>query len=146
MLPLLFVAIVLVNVFTPSTSLPNGAPATVCETLLPFHGGGIAPTETASPFQIHTPAPSVGQGQILNIEIVSTPPELTFGGFMIHARSTSPPYRVVGRFAPSSDGLIKLINCEGDDNTATHVSPSPKSGLGLTWQAPNDFLGEVVFK
>ena len=52
----------------------------------------------------------------------------------------------VGRFAPSVDGLVKLINCDGTDNTATHVSPSPKGEIGLQWQAPSDFLGEVIFK
>lgn len=52
----------------------------------------------------------------------------------------------IGRFAPSIDGLVKLINCDGVENTATHVSPSPKGDIGLQWQAPNDFLGEVIFK
>lgn len=146
MVPLLLIAVVLLNAFMPSVTLPQGAPTSVCDTRLPFHGGGIPPTETASPFIIATTVSAVGQGQILNIEIQSNPPELTFGGFLIHARSTSPPFQVVGRFAPSSDGLVNLINCNGDENTATHTSPSPKSGLGLTWQAPSDFLGEVIFK
>lgn len=52
----------------------------------------------------------------------------------------------VGRFAPPADNQAKLINCGGFDNTATHTSPSPKSGISLQWQAPTDFLGEVVFK
>lgn len=146
MVPLLLIAVVLLNSLIFTVTLPQGAPTTVCDTLLPFHAGGIPATETASPFTIATTVSAVGQGQILNIEIQSNPPELTFGGFMIHARSTSSPFQVVGRFAPSSDGRVHLINCNGDENTATHTSPSPKSGLGLTWQAPSDFLGEIVFK
>lgn len=138
---LLFVS----NAFTPTTTLPQGAPESVCDTMLPFHGGGIRPMTTVSPFSIVPTASAVGQGQILTIEIRSVPPELRFGGFMLHARSTSPPYKVIGRFAPSIDGQVKLINCDGVDNTATHVSPSPKGDIGLQWQAPNDFLGEVVF-
>ena len=52
----------------------------------------------------------------------------------------------VGRFAPSSDGTTKLISCGGTENTATHSNTNPKVDLGLQWQAPTDFLGEVVFK
>ncbi|KAJ6636406.1 putative ferric-chelate reductase 1 like [Pseudolycoriella hygida] len=141
----IIVLLFLSNAFTPSTTLPQGAPESVCDTLLPFHGGGIRPLTTVSPFSIETTASAVGQGQILTVEIKSVPPELRFGGFMIHARSTSPPYKVIGRFAPSIDGLVKLINCDGVENTATHVSPIPKGDIGLQWQAPNDFLGEVVF-
>lgn len=137
--------IFLSNAFTPTTTLPQGAPESVCDTLLPFHGGGIRPMTTVSPFSIVATASAVAQGQVLTVEIKSVPPELRFGGFMIHARSTSPPYKVIGRFAPSIDGLVKLINCDGVDSTATHVSPSPKGDIGLQWQAPNDFLGEVVF-
>lgn len=146
MLPLLLLA-VLCTVLTPSSTLPDGAPVSVCQTLLPFHGGGIAPMTTASPFKIVPRQSSIEQGQTMIIAIESTPPELTFGGYMIHARVNNQPYQVVGRFAPSSvGGLVKLIDCDGSENTATHSIPSPKSNFELTWQAPSDFLGEVVFK
>lgn len=91
----LIVLLVLLNILTPTTTLPQGAPESVCDTLLPFHGGGIRPMTTVSPFSIVTTASAVGQGQILTVEIKSSPPELRFGGFMLHARSTSPPYKVV---------------------------------------------------
>lgn len=146
MVPSLSIVLLLLSSPTSIISLPQGAPTSVCDTMLPFHGGGIPPSTVTSPFNIVTDAPAVAQGQTLHVEIESVPPELLFGGFMIQARSISPPYRVVGRFAPSADGLVKLIDCGGSDNTATHVSPSPKSNLGLQWQAPNDFLGDVVFK
>lgn len=91
----LIVVLFISNTFTPTSPLPQGAPESVCDTLLPFHGGGIRPMTTASPFSIVTTSSAVGQGQILTVEIKSSPPELRFGGFMLHARSTSPPYRVV---------------------------------------------------
>lgn len=86
------------NAFLPTTSLPQGAPESVCDTMLPFHGGGIRPMTTVSPFSIVASASAVGQGQILTVEVKSVPPELRFGGFMLHARSTSPPYSVVSFF------------------------------------------------
>lgn len=91
----IIVLVFISNAFTPTTTLPQGAPESVCDTMLPFHGGGIRPLTTVSPFSIVTTASAVGQGQILTVEIKSVPPELRFGGFMLHARSTSPPYKVV---------------------------------------------------
>lgn len=97
--------------------LPDGAPVSTCSTLTPVHSN-ILPEATQSLFQIAPQANVVGQGQILRIEIPSDIPQLAFKGFIIHART--PNGRVVGRFAASSDGLVKLINCDGLQNTATH--------------------------
>lgn len=123
--------------------LPNGAPVSTCSTLMPVHSNILAET-TQSIFQIIPQANSVGQGQILRIEIPSDIPQLAFKGFMIHAKT--PNGRVVGRFAASADGLVKLINCDGQQNTATHANTSPKVDFGLDWQAPTDYLGDVLFK
>ncbi|XP_063701077.1 putative ferric-chelate reductase 1 homolog isoform X2 [Culicoides brevitarsis] len=146
MLPCFLVLFFFVNSFTTVVCLPNGAPESTCESLLPFHGGGIKPLTTVSPFNIVPLSTVVEQGQVLRVEIQADPRELVFGGFMIHARTRTTPYRVVGRFAKSADGTVKLINCgDGVENTATHVSPAPKLDFGLDWQAPNDYVGEIYF-
>lgn len=123
--------------------LPNGAPISTCSTLMPVHGN-IRPETTQSLFQIIPQASVIGQGQILRIEIPSDIPSLSFKGFMIHA--LTPNGKVVGRFASSADGLVKLIDCSGPQNTATHANTSPKVDFGLDWQAPTDFLGDIIFK
>lgn len=111
---------------------------------MPVHSN-IPPEATQSLFQLIPQASVVGQGQILRVEIPSDIPQLAFKGFIIQARGSNG--RVVGRFASSADGLVKLINCDGGaQNTATHSSTSPKVDFGLDWQAPNDYLGEVYFK
>jgi Reeler domain len=110
---------------------------------MPVHSNILAEA-TQSLFEIEPQASVVGQGQILRIEIPSQIPSLAFKGFMIHART--PNGRIVGRFASSADGLVKLINCEGAQDTATHSNTSPKVDFGLDWQAPSDYLGEVIFK
>lgn len=76
------------------TTLPQGAPETVCDTMLPFHGGGIAPANTQAPFRIETSANAIGQGQTLRVDIIGLE-GLRFGGFMIQARRSSPPNEVV---------------------------------------------------
>lgn len=123
--------------------LPNGAPVSTCGTLTPVHSN-IPPEATQSLFRIVPQQVLVGQGQILRIEIPSDIPSLAFKGFIIHART--PNGRVVGRFASSADGLVKLIDCNGAQNTATHANTSPKVDFGLDWQAPADYLGDVIFK
>lgn len=125
--------------------LPNGAPVSTCSTLMPVHAGGAILEETSqSLFRVSPQAQVVGQGQILRIEIPSEIPSLSIKGFMIHART--PNGKIVGRFASSADGLVKLIDCEGSQDTATHSNTSPKVDFGLDWQAPTDYLGDVVFK
>ncbi|XP_075165907.1 putative ferric-chelate reductase 1 homolog isoform X2 [Haematobia irritans] len=128
------------------TTLPQGAPETVCDTMLPFHAQGIAPANTAPPFRIETSAATIGQGQTLRVDIVGVPNDLTYGGFMLQARSTSPPNQIVGQFNPSEDGLSKLMNCEYSvGNSVTHSSTTPKRQISLEWQSPVDFEGEIVF-
>lgn len=79
----------------PIVTLPQGAPESVCHSLLPFHGGGIRPSASRSPYRIVPHNVAVNQGQILRIEIEPQIPELSFGGFMIQARNINPPYQVV---------------------------------------------------
>lgn len=110
---------------------------------MPVHSN-ILPEATKSLFRIESQALVVGQGQILRIEIPSDIPSLSFKGFIIHA--LTPNGRVVGRFASSADGLVKLIDCGGSQNTATHANTSPKTDFGLDWQAPNDYIGDIIFK
>lgn len=95
MLPFILVYLFIFNYIHLSNTLQDGAPLTACYTKLPFHGGGIPAQNSPSPFHIATSASAVSQGQVLQIEIQSNPPELQFGGFIIDALTTSPPYRVV---------------------------------------------------
>lgn len=139
------VAVVLGVLISPSRTLPNGAPESVCDTMLPKHGNNIPPLTTASPFRI-TPGTSViGSGQQLQVEIESFPTNVVYKGFMIQARNRYPPYQVLGRFEQTDEGAIKLINCGGQDSTATHTNTQTKKDLALEWVAPDNFVGEIVF-
>ncbi|XP_030240233.1 putative ferric-chelate reductase 1 homolog isoform X3 [Drosophila navojoa] len=128
-------------------ALPQGAPETVCDTMLPFHAGGsVLPENSVSPFSIETSSSVVGQGQTLRIDVTGVPAGLSFGGFMIQARNRNPPYQIVGQFSPSRDGTVKLMNCENSvNNSATHSNAGPKPQVSIDWQSPVDFLGQVVF-
>lgn len=113
--------------------------------MLPFHGGGIPPLTTASPFRITPVTSVVGSGQELQIEIESFPANVVFKGFMIQARNRFPPNEVLGQFELTDESAVKLINCAGESNTATHTNTNTKKDLALEWIAPSNFKGEVVF-
>ncbi|XP_022223255.2 putative ferric-chelate reductase 1 homolog isoform X3 [Drosophila obscura] len=131
----------------PSQSLPQGAPETVCDTMLPFHSGGsVLPQNSVSPFSVETSASTVGQGQTVRVDVTGVPEGLTFGGFMVQARNRNPPHQIVGQFSPARDGTVKLMNCENSvNNSATHSNAGAKPQVYLEWQSPVDFLGQVVF-
>lgn len=137
------ICLALVVIIHTTWSLPNGAPTSSCNSLLPIHPGA-QPESTQSLFRIEPQANVVGQGQVLRVEIPSDIPQLAIKGFMIHARTRDG--RIVGRFASSTDGLTQLIDCGGPQDTATHSNTSPKTNFGLDWQAPSDYLGDIVFK
>ncbi|XP_016985376.1 putative ferric-chelate reductase 1 homolog isoform X2 [Drosophila rhopaloa] len=128
-------------------SLPQGAPETVCDTLLPYHSGGsVLPQNSVSPFKVETSSSTLGQGQTLRVDLTGVPAGLSFGGYMIQARNRNPPHQIVGQFGPARDGTIKLMNCENSvNNSATHSNAGPKQQVLLEWQSPVDFLGQVVF-
>lgn len=106
MYPTQFIVFILLLAYSiqPIITLPQGAPDSVCHSLLPFHGGGISPATSRPPYRIVPHNGAVNQGQILRVEIEPLIPELTFGGFMIHARNLNPPYQVV------SFGFVLLLN------------------------------------
>ncbi|XP_032570551.1 putative ferric-chelate reductase 1 homolog isoform X1 [Drosophila sechellia] len=131
----------------PGQSLPQGAPETVCDTMLPFHSGGsVLPQNSVSPFSVETSSSTLGQGQTLRVDLTGVPAGLSFGGYMIQARNRNPPHQIIGQFGPARDGTIKLMNCENSvNNSATHSNAGNKQQVILEWQSPVDFLGEVVF-
>lgn len=145
MKPLLSIALVLSVLIGPIITLPNGAPVSVCNTMLPFHGGGIPPLTTTSPFRITPVTSVVGSGQELQVEIESFPASVVFKGFMIQARNRFPPNEVLGQFELTDESAVKLIDCGGQGNTATHTNTQTKKDLALEWIAPAGFKGEVVF-
>uniref|UniRef100_A0A182KFZ1 Domon domain of stromal cell-derived receptor 2 n=1 Tax=Anopheles christyi TaxID=43041 RepID=A0A182KFZ1_9DIPT len=144
MLPLLCLALVL-STLVPSYGLPNGAPTSVCDNMLPFHGGGIPPLTTKTPFLITPQTTVVGSGQMMKIDIESFPANIVFKGYMIQARAADPPNNIVGQFVESDASAIKLIDCQAEGDTATHTSTSPKQELTLEWTAPDNFVGDVIF-
>lgn len=130
---------VLISILHLSTS------ASLCGTSneIPIHNN-VPPMTTTSPFSILTSVSTAHQSEIVTLRIKSILSELKFEGFIVHAVSTSRG-EILGRFSSSRVGL-KLSNCNSDDNIAIYQAyPDGTDELELQWQAPNDYVGKVVF-
>lgn len=126
-------------------SLPNGAPATVCQTMAPFHGGGIAAQSAPSPFTIQPAGTKSPEDTRLRITIGSrdTP---KFKGFMMQARDVTNGNPIGSFVSDVSEKDTKLLQCSGPGDTVTHSNPEKKGPLDFYWEPPQGFLGEVIFK
>lgn len=78
MLKLLLLAIAISTV----EPLPQGAPSSVCHTMMPFHGGGILPQGGISPYTI---VPRRQGGKV--IVTVTSALGIPFQGFLLQGRT-----------------------------------------------------------
>ncbi|KAG5675626.1 hypothetical protein PVAND_005515 [Polypedilum vanderplanki] len=124
--------------------LPQGAPVSTCDSLMPIHGGGIPALRTSPLFQIVLQSDVIGQTQPLLIEINSGIADLAMKGFIIQARTLNG--QQIGSFTSYPDEFAKTIDCgNGIANTVTHANTKPKRSIGLAWKAPDNFIGDIIF-
>lgn len=125
-------------------TLPDGAPSHACETMLPFHSGGIAPQSSAAPFGVFPAVVQLAENTPLRVSLGSQQ-GLQFGGFLLHARlevSKEP----VGTFIQVPQGA-KTLTCVRQNDTVTHTSSNNKGPLlEFEWMPPPGFRGNVIFK
>lgn len=84
--------------------LPNGAPPSSCENLMPRHPGSTNQETYPPPYQV---LPAAGQGRVRLI--LGSPHGLAYEGFMILARD-SETGEFVGEFANLPDSA-KIVEC-----------------------------------
>ncbi|XP_053985037.1 putative ferric-chelate reductase 1 homolog isoform X1 [Hylaeus volcanicus] len=120
--------------------LPNGAPTSACEDLVPRHPGSANQETYPPPYQV---LPAAGQGRVRLI--LGSPQGLAYEGFMILARD-SVTSEFVGEFANLPD-TARTIECTpGVKNAVTHTNTTKKHNLEFDWEAPADYEGTIVFR
>lgn len=129
--------IILFLFFTYTTALPNGAPATACSTLEPFHGGGIPRQTSSSPFKVIAARKNDG----IQV-VVSSPLGIPFKGYMLQGKT--PSGEIVGYFEPGVQNG-HTIDCALRGDTLTHDGAVQKSEVDAQW-SPGNFNGVVIFK
>lgn len=126
-----------------SYTLPDGAPAHACDTMMPFHSGGIAPQTSTTPFGVFPAVVQLAENTPLRVSLGSQQ-GVQFGGFMMHARlevSKQP----VGTFIHVPQGA-KTLSCDRQNDTVTHTSSANKGPLlEFEWMPPPGFRGNVIF-
>ncbi|KAJ8971790.1 hypothetical protein NQ314_000536 [Rhamnusium bicolor] len=127
----------LFSIFLSATqALPEGAPTSVCQTMMPNHGGGLPPQVGLSPYSI---VPRRQGGAVL-VSVGSTL-GVRFQGFLLQGRT--PFGEVLGEFDGSSTSDGHTIDCAEPGDSITHVNPSEKENLDVIWKPPQGFEGVV---
>lgn len=70
------------------TSLPNGAPTKVCETMKPHHSGGIEAQSDPNPYTVAPYKTRIAEGSRVRVTLGSRLGN-SFKGFMLQARDSS---------------------------------------------------------
>ncbi|XP_066143030.1 putative ferric-chelate reductase 1 homolog [Euwallacea fornicatus] len=136
MLTLLFI---LTATFLPLvTLLPQGAPSSVCEEMVPFHGGGILPQGGISPYTV------VARRQGNDVVITMTSAlGIPFQGFLLQGRT--PRREILGQFDSRSINEGHPLDCGETADSITHNSPSDKNSIEVVWSPPRGYEGPIIF-
>ncbi|KAJ8960121.1 hypothetical protein NQ318_003840, partial [Aromia moschata] len=131
-------AVILLVVLAPrARALPDGAPLSVCRSLMPNHGG-------QGP-QTGIPAYSViarRQGGGVVVWIGSTV-GVRFQGVLLQGRTTAGD--VLGSFELPVGSEAHTIDCEGPGDSVTHNKAKDKEFLSVIWKPPQGYEGDIVF-
>ncbi|XP_076268127.1 putative ferric-chelate reductase 1 homolog isoform X1 [Rhynchophorus ferrugineus] len=130
--------LLLLGVINMAWTLPQGAPTSACETLMPFHGGGILPQTEISPYVVSPRR----QGNDVKLTVTSTV-NVPFQGFLIQGRT--PNGEILGTFNSASVNEGHPLNCVEEADSLTHNSPNDKSSISVIWKPPQDYEGPVIF-
>ncbi|XP_012256779.2 putative ferric-chelate reductase 1 homolog [Athalia rosae] len=136
-LPLRLV-LVLGLIFCGGDGLPTGAPPETCRDLTPVHPGGFI-QDSPPPYQV---LPAAGQGRVRLI--LGSPQGLAYEGFMLVARDIDTG-KFVGEFVGLPDGTHAIECDQGMKSGITHSDTDPKQNLEFDWEAPEDYIGTIIF-
>lgn len=117
-----------------------GAPDAACQEMLPGHQE--KPQVGEPPARMNVSTRMVKPGG--TVELVLQAVEAKFMGFIIQVRDAANPDIQVGSFVAEDNA--KYMTCgRGIHNSLTHRTSEPKQNVTVTWRAPSDFQGEVLF-
>ncbi|CAH1388793.1 unnamed protein product [Nezara viridula] len=118
---------------------PTGAPTDVCETMAPGHGA--VPQNGQFPYDIVIEKPDLKGGESTTVTIIGKDGH-QFRGYMMQARSENKP---IGKFTVPDNNSHTLDCGTGTANTVTQSNAKDKNKVTVTWTAPQNFKGKVVF-
>ena len=120
-----------------TSAFPDGAPDSVCTTLLPNHGG--FPLASPWPVRIVPSRNRIRPGATITLTVESINPSFEFRGFMMQPRNVVAPNNPLGTVVVGPG--YQTVNC-GGPTTATQVNNDLRNRHVITWTAPQ-FTGGV---
>lgn len=108
-------------------------------------GHEVEPQASASPYAVTVSGSSYNPGDMLLVTI-SSRDNVPFRGFILQARSVEDPEQKVGDFIPNDEAKINCVVEGYGGKTVTHVDPSEKVSISVTWIAPAQPSGAVQFR
>ncbi|XP_015524834.1 putative defense protein Hdd11 [Neodiprion pinetum] len=134
--------LLIASIVAAAQGFSAGAPPAVCEDMTPKHH--VDPQAGPSPFKISIDKSTISPGDKVEITLEALD-HATFKGFLVEGRQGND---IIGSFSVDpNDKEAQTIDCpKGEKNAVTHKNSEEKSKKILTWEAPADFSGIVVFK
>ncbi|XP_030765696.1 putative ferric-chelate reductase 1 homolog [Sitophilus oryzae] len=117
--------------------LPQGAPTTACQSMVPFHGG-IQPQAGISPYTV---APRREGNKV--VVTLTSGLGVPFQGFLLQGRT--PDGAILGEFDSSTINEGHPLDCAEPADSITHNSPNDKSSINVVWTPPREYEGPVIF-
>uniref|UniRef100_A0A8C5MXB1 Reelin domain-containing protein n=1 Tax=Leptobrachium leishanense TaxID=445787 RepID=A0A8C5MXB1_9ANUR len=135
-----FLVLVLSTLLRESVQLPNGAPISACQSMLPVHPG-IEPQPDPAPYIIRTSSSSFQNGKAVTVQIVGP----AYRGFLLEAKTFRQTDLYGKWLQPPND--TKILPCpENPVGAITHSNTNLKmQATTYTWIPPDSNCPSVVF-
>ncbi|KAL5004868.1 hypothetical protein ScPMuIL_018324 [Solemya velum] len=144
MVPSIFVSVAIVTALCQGVlSKRDGAPASVCGTMMPSHG--VSAQTSASPYTITTDKTTISAGDDTGIQVTIQGTETTFEGLLVQARDFSgSSLDAVGTFElPQGETYLKTVDCTHIKGAVTHSNTDEQSSKTFTWKPPTSVTADV---
>lgn len=117
-------------------SYSSGADPSVCDTMIPGHGGSSQ--NGAIPYSLALSNTAVSGYDTVDI-ILSGKETDSFVGFLIQVRKVGGDGKATGEFKEEATGNAGPLDCfERTKSAITHTSKDVKKNVTVQWIAPND--------
>ncbi|CAH2314994.1 Hypothetical predicted protein [Pelobates cultripes] len=123
-----------------SVQLPNGAPISACQSMMPVHQG-ISPQPNPAPYIFKTSSSSYQSGKPITVQIIGP----AYRGLLLEAR-TFQQTDLLGKWLQPPNNT-KILPCPENPNGAiTHSNTNLKTQSTMyTWMPPDSNCPGVIF-
>ncbi|KAH9492770.1 hypothetical protein Btru_026278 [Bulinus truncatus] len=138
----------ILHFLSTAESFPNGAPSSACLTLFPQHDNALSQS-AALPYDITLEPKQFQPSDTITVTIADPQGVSSLKGLVIAAFKKSHPLEnIVGQFIQFPTDKLQPLNCTSgtQKNVLTHRNSDNVWSIRLTWRAPDEYIGDVLFR